>query len=1280
MLKKKNARLFKKVFAILLAAVLLMGTNGSQIVLTARADGPEPGIEFWFDDRGKPDGTYVSVDGSRIESGSLFSASSGNTYNVQLTPPEERAGFTPIVDIWIYFEDATEEFFSSCPFWDGVQEQPANLTITEGAFDIIIPADRTLSKAVVNIWWSGYDKVGGSGEKYCVEVCINGCGEAYIEGIDAGDYSIFWEYTELDEESREIHSGAEKIVFDSSVYAAGKAPVLKFNAFEGNSFGHFQANLGEAVVIDAADLEPEEVPEFPLTQDMFDESNGYYVNTELIFDGGFGPSMECPNFVEILYNNDGTVDRPDGISDDDCFADNGIIQVRTSADSISFTLTPVTDREFIELRRGEGVFGIDDLTNDRCPFATYDDSSHVLTINFSEENEIWGLDVVFGPENAPGEEPSFDVLYDDHVGEVDISGAGYVAPVKLENGRVNIFTFGETYTFTLVPPENRQKDCVYIVEARIHNFEEPDTIYSNVRFFDEKAGEDADPNLTITNNQFSLEIPAEDAFCGVEIGIWWSEFDKICGWYDEERQEGEYCIQIRNDEHGEAFFENNPYQLVWEFNGKDIETGDDIGYGAQKYMVSRKDVEDGKAILKFAPYEGYIFRELEIEVPGYDPVLLNADDLTEEPTEEPGYQLKTTDFDEDGNLNTSVRFDTGSQPGEDITVFYRVEGDGTVLFAPDFDTTDNNGWKVGTLETGEITINVSPYEGCVLSNLKIDGNDFVGDVVNNEYSWELHPGENYVEIIFGSGNTPGGGGDNAADRLKEYIEGQSFLFGDWNEDGEVNEDDLKQGIAQQIFYPQFSDPRSSMRFGEAYPEIESYNDLVSRIAIIGENSSKNIKATAGNDEEYTISAYTYTFVFDDPSKEERNVNVEGTAWLFDFSDGSIYAADSVTDVLMEIKDAEGNSTYFLRNCGNASEDFVDPVTKDPSGEGACCAVGDYKVEFDAARNKYIRSVAIYGNGASLDDFLMTEDSETQMCTFQGRNEMLVRDAFGEGSSHPVIFGKFSFYKNDFSGMKIQGDGAAGNTPAWAFATDPIWGTAEAGTEKEAIVYFGNEKVYFSPITINGNVSDIADIKKTDASIPDGAVKVYRDGDKWIAEFFTNFYDKVEFTVTYETDEGPKTEYIVVNRVGIDIQATSGGSVGDKKTIFHGTEYGPEYTLTEECETIVYATYYYPEESGTTELVDLYATYTWKDGSVTKEVIHNDSRLHLDYHHPEIGNPDNFTDDVQTDDFILYEGSKAEAPQKIEVSAVVAGFDSKTSFSGMRLGSGKGVCWNNNIEN
>lgn len=1059
-------KIFKKLLSVLLVFVLMITANGSWNLLRARAEnGPEfPWMTFSFDDRGNPDNSYVTLEGAglsgtqKMDPWEPVEVVPGGTYVVSLTPPEERQGFEPIVEVRIHIEGADDEVFSNVQFWDGQGEADPNLELNDGKFEITIPSEK-FNGANVDIWWCDYDRVGPNDMEYCVEVVRNGEGEAFLDDFD--EYFSVWEYEEYDNQGQPIRNwGGQKMIIPRECFEEGGAGEeglsLKFASFEGFSFGRLQVNEegGEPFVLDAIELEEGQEPVYLLTKDSFD-GNGY-LNMEVYFDGGM---------------------------------------------------------------------------------------------------------------------PSFNVFYDDYVGAVNISGVEYETPVKLNQGPVDSFTFGETYTFELVPPENRTEDCEYIVEIRVYNPEAPATVYSNRDFWDEANDKQAEANLEIEDDCFTFTVPQEEDFCGVDISIWWSDYDRICG------NDEEYCIQVMNDRNGDSYFAGKDYFMAWEYNGIDSGSGETYGYGNQKFMIPKSDVESSAAELKFSPYEGYVFAELKVDNTP-EGTIYSAEDLGDNPV----FVLSKNLFDGGGNLTVEARYSSNTQPG------------------------------------------------------------------------------------------PGGEPGNEKECAKQFAKFVSdgiYMFGDWDGDEEVDKDDLLLGMAQQIYYPEFNEPNRNLK--KAYSEIQSYEDLKAKITIGERDSAADIVAWSGLSEgqgtKYTIPAYKYKFEFTDSGNADRNVLVEGVAWLFDFDDGSEYATNTPMDVVLRLTDSEGKVTYFLRNCDT---DSIDPCNGAQSGEGAYCAVGDYEVKYNEEEKKYTRSVAILGNGAALDGFIFTEEEETEFVTFQGRNEMLVADAKGrdrEIMDKYHIFGKFSFYKTTFLGMKIQGAGANGNTPAWSFATDPIWGSdAESNTDKEAIIYFGNDKVVFKPVTINGSVTSITNITKADTSIPDGAVSVYQDAsNNWIAEFKSNYYDLVKFEVTYATDGDPVKNYINIHRVGIDIETVS-GRAGDDVQLMHGTENGPVYKPTKDAETIVYATYYYPELNGTSQLVDLYATYTWKDGTVTKAVVSNKSTLNLSFHHDD-------TDDLQSSDFVLYEGSSDGAPVKVEVSAVVNGFDG-ASFSGMRFGSGKGVCWNN----
>ena len=155
------------------------------------------------------------------------------------------------------------------------------------------------------------------------------------------------------------------------------------------------------------------------------------------------------------------------------------------------------------------------------------------------------------------------------------------------------------------------------------------------------------------------------------------------------------------------------------------------------------------------------------------------------------------------------------------------------------------------------------------------------------------------------------------------------------------------------------------------------------------------------------------------------------------------------------------------------------------------------------------------------------------------------------------------------------------------------------------------------------------------------------------------------------DEGTLESYINIHRVGIDILCGGPGGGENDMTLFHGTENGPSYKPNGDF--VIWGTYYYPTQADGNNLVDLYVTYTWADGSVTRKTIKNEVSLNLAYNHDD-------TSDCQSSDFILYDGEKENSPVKIEAIAVASGFENADTFSGAKFGAGKGVVWNNYYKN
>jgi len=260
------------------------------------------------------------------------------------------------------------------------------------------------------------------------------------------------------------------------------------------------------------------------------------------------------------------------------------------------------------------------------------------------------------------------------------------------------------------------------------------------------------------------------------------------------------------------------------------------------------------------------------------------------------------------------------------------------------------------------------------------------------------------------------------------------------------------------------------------------------------------------------------------------------------------------------------------------------------------------------------------------------------------------------------------YKPGFTGAKMQGVGEDNYASAWGFAQFPVVGTG--GTTQaapaETELYFGNRSVTLSkPETPDLGVAGIASV---DSLLPTGAVTITQNNGAFNIAFNSSFYDEVKLKITYSlSDGGTREEFLTIRRVGIEVVGYE--KHGDNSiSTNHGTDPGyknMDFWSGSNDDYAVFGTYYHPTVAGssTQNSIQLYATYTWKNGTVTTGLL--SSVKHLD--------ANNLGNNVATDDFVLYKGTESSAPAKIEVTAVKAG-GSETEFAGATLGSGAGVEW------
>ena len=344
-------------------------------------------------------------------------------------------------------------------------------------------------------------------------------------------------------------------------------------------------------------------------------------------------------------------------------------------------------------------------TLDAADLTTEEEPAYTLKSENFDSNGYLNMEVCFD-----GGKPSINVNYDDQVGEVDIQGPGYEEKKKISSGSLDKFEFGKEYTFSLVPPENRTKDCVNIVEVRIHNQEAPDSIYSNVGFRDGE-GNEVGPNLSIENKAFDVTIPEESKFCGIDVSIWWSEYDKCGGWYDSTTGEGDFCIEVANNGGGEAYVEVMPNEMpecptVWEYRGQD-DQGNEISWGNQKIMIPANYFGSASSItIKFRSYDGSCFESFEVDKGnGNASDIISGADLN--PEEEAVYVLSEDLFREEENYCLRTRLSFTSLPSSEgsIEINYDPMSNAKVEYSigeSDYSTLDGHGFINYLDENGNI--------------------------------------------------------------------------------------------------------------------------------------------------------------------------------------------------------------------------------------------------------------------------------------------------------------------------------------------------------------------------------------------------------------------------------------------------------------------------------------------------------------------------------------------------------------------------------------------------
>lgn len=540
-----------------------------------------------------------------------------------------------------------------------------------------------------------------------------------------------------------------------------------------------------------------------------------------------------------------------------------------------------------------------------------------------------------------------------------------------------------------------------------------------------------------------------------------------------------------------------------------------------------------------------------------------------------------------------------------------------------------------------------------------------------------------IEVIWLRPGGPGEGEENNQynfERLQEELNGTYFAFGDINDNGSADTDDLKYGVMRTLYDGFRVNEGRYQREGAALGLIEDFNkqdptNLNQNMNwLLSSDENRNVDVQISQIQGDSIAATDKSGV--SHSFDAYRITIRINAFYENRADLTNFPAESEKVTLDTPIELEARA--YLINMTNSSEQviikvknqcFVRDAYSDPNTdnendleqfEGLNARALILIAPFDT-----VEDIVLFGNYASATETFSDETSDRYYAS-----------GFGTGDGVKYLGDKFIVMKPEFLGVTINGTGEDKTPLAWS--VESSLSVAETGENTETDIYFGFDSVQIAPVSLTGlsGTRTIAGVEVLDG-IPENAVQVEETSPgsgKYTVHFLSDYYDTVRIKVTYNTGSGTESGVMTLNRVGIMIQ--SGRTSGDTHTvgIFHGHvsdtvldgAYYDSFKAAHPDRTsggfgvACYATYYYPTDSNAVSPdTSLFVTYTYKDGRVERKLLESD------YFTPATGN------NVAMSDYILYMGDEENAPKKVEAIAI-PNKNSDGTINGAKLGAGKGV--------
>lgn len=541
-----------------------------------------------------------------------------------------------------------------------------------------------------------------------------------------------------------------------------------------------------------------------------------------------------------------------------------------------------------------------------------------------------------------------------------------------------------------------------------------------------------------------------------------------------------------------------------------------------------------------------------------------------------------------------------------------------------------------------ITVNITPKEGRTIHEIRCGG----ATVAPQEYAdtdkggtyiyfWSVdkdHTKELEISLKDIDGNESGENepGNNSTNYVgaKEAIEADDYAYFGTKEN-------ITEYLAQEIWY-QYMVTNHNGHTGLYAGMFDSQNELQAKITLSNQTSTEGSKLTKNNE---AIPYYSYTLTLKEADLENNTQSITAS--------GCVYQLRSNKDIVVKHSYCQ-NGLIIDRYEVVTTTGFLEDVT--------ACGSYDMDERGDAR-------ISVFGNGVDIDGRLLSGVS--QYC-----NAYHVTTGHTNNAGSTDINCRVIVINSNFVGVKLNGNKANGSAAAWGFASVPVYATAGSTSTNPTLVdvYIGDTKIKIDPF-IQGDSSAITNVECT-LENAERAVSIIENDGSYTIKPLSNFYDEIPLKITYEGN--PTPGYLTIRLVAIAMAGSRTTPNSHEVPIFHGTDHETKCTLDQNENAIVSASFYYPEDADPEDgkpRVEMFATYTWANGSITRTRI------------SETVNADLITNANQgsahVDDFLLWKGNADNAPKKIEVIAILPEIN-ETSFAGAKFGSGAGVVWNNNF--